>query len=229
MKKSFIFIAALLAAVNTLVAQDCKTYYYLHDKAEVEMSVYDSKSTVVAKNIYNVLDVKKDGNGLTSDFTSTVKDASGKEISSGKGKFKCDGANLLVDMQMNMPNIPQLQNMKMENTSGSSFLTYPSSLAVGQTLPEGSFEVNGENNMGLQYKVANRKVAAKEKVTTAAGTWDCFKITYDMNIAVKMMGMSMPFNLTGVEWFAPGFGLVKMETAKDGSLLGSMAITAYKK
>lgn len=232
MKRSFVLIAMLLGTVTSLLAQDCKNYYYLRNNSEVEMSVYDGKGELVAKNIYNVLAVNKEGTGLVSDFTTTVKDAKGKELSSGKGKVKCDGDNLLIDMQMNMPNIPQMQAMKMESGKAATFLSYPNSMKVGQSLPEGSFEMNSTANgmdVNLQYKVSNRKVVAKEKVTTPAGTWECFKVTFDISLSLKMMAMSMPFDLIGAEWFAPGFGVVKTETSKDGKAMGSMVITGLKK
>jgi hypothetical protein len=232
MKKSLFLIAALVTIVTSLTAQDCRNYYYLRNNSEVEMTVYDSKGATVAKNLYNVVSVNKDGTALVSNFTTTVKDEKGKELSSGKGTVKCDGENLMIDMQMNMPNIPQLQAMKMETGKDGSFLNYPNNLKVGQSLPDGAFEMNSSTNgmdVTVQYKVANRKVAAKEKVTTPAGSWDCFKITTDISISLKMMAMNMPFNLTAAEWFAPGFGVVKTESYKEGKLVGSMLVTNVKK
>lgn len=231
MKKGLFFVAWLLVAVNTLSAQDCKNYYYLLNNAEVEMSIYDSKDAVVAKNVYNILSVNKEGTSTVSNFSTSLKDAKGKEMSSGKGQFKCTGDNIFIDMQMSMPNIPQLQNMKMAS-EGSAFLSYPSSLKEGQTLPDASFEMNGNANgmdMSMQYKVTDRKVAGKEKITTPAGSWDCFKITYNMNLSLKMMGMNMPMQMAAAEWFAPGFGVVKTESVKDGKRVGGTLITKVKK
>jgi hypothetical protein len=232
MKKSLLLIAVLVAAVNSLRAQDCKNYYYLRSNSEIEMSVFDGKGAVVAKNVYNVQSVTKEGNGLTSNFTNTIKDAKGKELSTGKGTVKCDGDNLMIDMQMAMPNIPEMQAVKLEKGSGTSFLSYPASLKVGQTLPEGTFEMNSNANgmdVNFVYKATNRKVVAKEKVTTPAGTWDCFKITFDMSMSLKMMSMNMPYDMNAAEWFAPGFGVVKTETSKDGKSVGKMELTGLKK
>lgn len=232
MRKSLFLIAVLVAVFNTLTAQDCKNYYYLRNNSSVEMTVYDGKGAVVAKNFYNVLSVSKEGTSLLADFTTTVKDEKGKEFSSGKGTVKCDGENLMIDMQMNMPNIPQLQAVKMETGKATTYLTYPTSMKVGQTLPDGSFDMNSSANgmeVTIEYKASNRKVAAKEKITTPAGSWDCFKITTDISISLKMMAMNMPFNLTTAEWFAPGFGVVKTESYKEGKLVGSMLVTGIKK
>jgi hypothetical protein len=35
--------------------------------------------------------------------------------------------------------------------------------------------------------------------------------------------------MVAAEWFAPGFGVVKTETSKDGNLAGRMEITHVKK
>lgn len=232
MKKQLFFVLLLTVTARTLFAQDCKGYYYLQNNAEVEMSVYDAKSNVVARSIYNVLSVRKDAGGVTSDFSATIKDPKGNVIATGKNQFKCNGDNIALDMRMTMPNLPQLQNMKVTADSASAFLSYPSTLKEGQTLPDGSFEMSGSANgmdMSLEYKVTDRKVVAKEKITTPAGSWDCYKISYNMNLAMKMMGMSIPMNLAAAEWFAPGFGVVKTESYKDGQLMASMMITRLKK
>ncbi|SHN01520.1 hypothetical protein [Chitinophaga sp. CF418] len=231
MRKILFFIACLLLTVNALSAQDCKNYYYMLNNAEVEMTMFDAKGTAVAKNVYNVLSVSKEGAASVSDFTSTLKDVKGKTISSGKGKFKCDGGAIMVDMKMSMPSLPQLQNMKMES-EGNAFLNYPANLKDGQSLPDGAFEMSGNANgmdMSLQYKVTDRKVTGKEKVTTAGGSWDCYKITYNMSLSMKMMGMNIPIEMVAAEWFAPGFGVVKTETSKDGKPAGHMEITHVKK
>jgi hypothetical protein len=137
----------------------------------------------------------------------------------------------MIDMKMSLPNLPQLQDMKMES-DGNAFLNYPANLKEGQSLPDGAFEMSGNANgmdMSLQYKVSDRKVAGKEKVTTAGGSWDCYKITYNMSLSMKMMGMNIPMEMVAAEWFAPGFGVVKTETSKDGKLAGHMEITHVKK
>lgn len=82
----------------------------------------------------------------------------------------------------------------------------------------------------MSFKVTNRKVVGNETVTSPAGSWDCFKITYDADFSTKVMGMSMPMRMQATEWFAPGFGVVKTESyGKNGKLAGSTLITGVKK
>lgn len=230
------FAAPLILAAQLLYGQqqDCKSYYFLQNNAEVEMSIYDGKGELVAKNIEKVLNVNRTANVISSNFSTTLKDAKGKDLSTGKGKFKCTGSEILLDMQMAMPNIPQLQNMKMEPGSDEIFLSYPATLKEGQTLPGNEKEMRGNMNgmeISMTLKVSDRKVVGKEKITTPAGTWECFKISYKLGFTVQMMGTNFPMDLdvNATEWFAPGFGIVKTDTERGGSTLGSMQITAFKK
>lgn len=230
------FAASLVLAAQLLYGQqqDCKSYYFLQNSAEVEMSIYDGNNKLVAKNIEKVLNVNRTANVISSNFSTTLKDENGKDLSSGKGKFKCTGSEILLDMQMAMPNIPQLQNMKMETGGDEIFIAYPSNLKEGQSLPGGEKEMRGNMNgmeISMNLKVSDRKVVSKEKITTPAGTWECFKITYKLGLSVQMMGTNFPMDLdvNATEWFAPGFGIVKTDTERGGSILGSMQITAFKK
>lgn len=77
----------------------------------------------------------------------------------------------------------------------------------------------------MSFMVTNRKVIGKESVTTPAGTFECYKISYD--IATKMM-INMKTKAT--EWYARGTGLIKSETySTDGKLMGSNVLTSIKK
>ncbi|HWV68085.1 hypothetical protein [Chitinophaga sp.] len=231
MKTVVIFFAVLCFAMPVL-AQDCKGYYYLLNNAEIEMTIFDAKGTASGKTIYKVTNVRRDGSGTVSDFTNTFYDKSNKQVTSGTGHFKCSGNGVSIDMKMSVPAMPQMKDMKMEGKTNASFLDYPSGMHAGQELPGGTFEMSGNMNgmeIGISYVISNRKVLGKEKVTTPAGSWDCFKIAYDINFQMKMMGQGIPMKLGAIEWFAPDFGPVKTSSGKDGKDMGGTMITAIKK
>jgi hypothetical protein len=232
MKRLFT-VLGLLIVPCTLFSQECRNFYFLLNNAEVEMTIYDAKGEASAKQLYKIDQVQEEGGGLSSDFSSTMLDKKGKVVTSGKGKFKCNGDNVYVDMQMSMPNMVQMKNMKMEAKSTNAYLNYPSGMQAGQSLPDGAFEMEGNNNgmnMKMNFKVTNRKVVGNETITSPAGSWDCFKITYDADFSMKVMGMGVPMHIQATEWFAPGFGVVKTESyGKNGKLAGSTLITAVKK
>ena len=222
------FCCASLAAL----AQDCKNYYYMKADTEVEMTIQDGSGAPIGKQVIKVGEVKNEGGEMVASFTSAFNSKEGKTLGQGRGKFKCSGAGIAVDVKMMMPNSP-MASQQASLTGSEGFLVYPSSLSAGQSLPDASFTMNTETNgmkMSLTYRVKDRKVAGREKVTTAAGSWDCFRITFRADFTLTMMGKEMPMDFNGTEWFSPGFGVVKTESAdKNGKKLGSTLITGLTK
>jgi len=79
--------------------------------------------------------------------------------------------------------------------------------------------------MNITIAITNRKVEAVENVTTPAGTFECYKISYDID--TKMM---FTVKVKGVEWYAKNVGLVKSESySTDGKLMGSNLLVGVKK
>ena len=81
-------------------------------------------------------------------------------------------------------------------------------------------------NMGPQtftFNLWEGKVKGTESITTPAGTFDCFKLTYTMKI--NMGADSQKYYVT--EWYAKGIGLVKSVNAdKKGNVISSEELTA---
>lgn len=231
MKKGWYFILMLLLA-GSLSAQDCAGYYYLLNNAQVEMTMYDGSNAAVGKTVYKVSNVQKEATGTTSNFTATVFDKSDKMITTSQGTFKCGGDGIALDMKIGMPSLSQLKDLKMEAKTTNAFLNYPANMQVGQELKGGTFEMAGNMggmDIGIAYTVSNRKVVGKEKVTTPAGSWNCYKINYNLSFKMQMLGNSVPMDLTATEWFAPGFGMVKTVSYREGKEAGSTMITSFKK
>jgi hypothetical protein len=209
-------------------------YYYLSNNSEVVITMYDRKSKESGKNVYKISEVNKSGNSMSSTLNFNVYDEKGKTITNGAGRFKCHGASIDVDMRMSMPN-DQMQTYKdMEIKAADAYLSYPSSMNAGQSLPDGNFsmEVTSKGNpfSTVTYNVVNRKVTGKEAVSSPAGNWEGYKITSNATMRIKMMGVGIPMNLQITEWFVPGFGVVKTETYnKNGKLMGSTLLTSIKK
>jgi len=233
MKTCILSIILLLIHLKSF-AQDCQNYYYLSNNSEVVITMYDRKSKESGKNVYKISEVNKVGKSLSSTLNFSVYDEKGKPITNGAGRFKCHGAGIDVDMRMSVPN-DQMQTYKdMEIKAADAYLSYPSSMNAGQSLPDGNFsmEVTSKGTLfsTVTYEVVNRKVAGKEAVSSPAGNWEGYKITSDATMRIKMMGVGIPMNLHVTEWFVPGFGVVKTETYnKNGKLMGSTLLTSIKK
>ena len=121
----------------------------------------------------------------------------------------------MMDMKM-MLNPQQAQQFKDVSADGKGvYLEYPSSLKEGQTLPDASFDMDVKMESGVAASVSmditNRKVEGKEKITTPAGNWEAYKITFH-NKTIINMGIPIPMNMQMTEWFVPDFGVVKTES-----------------
>ena len=232
MKKISLFLV-LLSCLTQLHAQDCKGYYYLSN-SEVQMTMYDKKEKQSGVVHYKISDVSKAGNTTTASFSSEMFDEKGKSLSKGSGKYKCTGGVLFIDAKVALPQEQMSMYKDTEVKAEEAFIEYPASIASGQTLKDASFKMDMHKN-GAAYSTinldqTNRKVVGKESITTPAGTWDCWKITYDSRLKVNIAGIGIPVNMQGTEWFAPGFGIVKSVVAnKNGKLMGTTMVTSIKK
>ena len=194
------------------------------------MTIYNKKGNFTGKNVYNVSDVKKSGGVTTGHLNSEMFDDKGKSMTKSNATVECDGGVMKIDMKMSMPpsqsgaaNPAGETDVKMDNV----FIEYPSGMNVGDNLKDASMSMDMDNKNGMKQsvnmEVNNRKVEAKEKVTTTAGSWDCYRISFKSKIKIKTMGIGIPVNIEGTEWFAPGFGIVKSE-----SKYGRTEITSVK-
>lgn len=208
------------------MAQDCKGFYYLQNNKTIEMTIYNKKGDENGKQVYNVSEVKNGGGTVTGQLNSEMFDKKGKSIAKAKGTIQCKGGVMMVDMKMSLPAAQQEQFGTTDAKAENIYMEYPASMQAGDQLKDATMDLQIENKgmkQSISMIVNNRKVEGKEQITTTAGSWDCFKISYKSKITIKTMGIGIPVNIEGTEWFAPGFGVVKTKSKHGGT-----AITAIK-
>lgn len=234
--KSIYTLFVSITLTGSVFSQDCSGFYYLSNST-VEMTTFDRKQKESGKVIYTISDINKTGDITTASFSSEIADEKGKIISKGSGVYKCNGGILLIDARVAMPQEQMAAYKDMDVKAGEAFIEYPPNLSAGQSLSDVSFKMDVINKGApfstITLNETNRKVEGKESITTPAGTWDCWKITYDGRFRATVggpSGIGIPVNFKSTEWFAPGFGIVKTETYnKNGKLTGATLITATKK
>lgn len=221
MKKLLFLISFVSILPQTSNAQTCG-YLMLKNNAEVEMSMYDKKGNPSGKVVYKVLS----SNGTEAKVNSKVFNEKGKELTNAEGSYKCDGGNFSVDMKAMLPgDQAKSMNMKdMEVKTNNATLYYPTTLTVGSKLPDNEFTADtytgGMKLMSMSLKVTDRKIEAKESITTPAGKFDCYKITSNQNIK-----SIFNFSMQTTEWFAPNVGIIKTEVYRKGDFVSSTMIT----
>ena len=226
MKNNWLLALSACLIIIPGIAQDCKNYYFLQNNKTIEMTIYNRKGDENGRQVYTVSDVKNGGGTTTGHLNSEMFDKKGKSLSKATGTIQCKGGVIMVDMKMSLPAAQQEQFGTTDAKAENIYIEYPASMKEGDQLKDATMNIEIENK-GMKQSVSmvvnNRKVEGKESVTTSAGTWECFKISYKSRITIKTMGIGIPVNIEGTEWFAPGFGIVKTESKHGGT-----AITAIK-
>jgi len=216
------------ALSGNVTAQDCG-YYNMSEGMLFGYQNLDAKGKVLATMRTTCLDVSKAGNAIIYKVKSEYADDKNKNQSTHEYAMRCEDGTFYMDMQ-NFIDPKSMQAFKdMEVSVNSNDMMYPAGLAPGDSLPDASVTVSaatgGVSLLNLLINISNRQVIGTESVTVPAGTFECFKITY--NVETKMM-----FKIYSVvtEYVNMGVGNVKTETYdKKGKLLGSTLLTELKK
>jgi len=238
MKKIFLIISGLLITLQCF-AQDCTTYLYLQKDKTIEMTGFNKKGDVTMKSVSKVSDVKTANGATSANVAVETFDKNGKSLGTSTMEYQCNGGTITMQMHIEAGQTskqPMAMNFSMTGTGSGGF---PPNMKVGDHLPDYTTQMN-MGGMNMTMKVTDRIVAAKESVTTPAGTWDCFKISYKTTRANSMGGgadstsaAASPLSKLGIKlpsstsestiWFASNVGMVKSE-----SKYGSMELTAIR-
>jgi hypothetical protein len=222
-----IIVFALLLLAKNIFSQDCSNYYYLQNNKMIEMTITNNKGNESGKMTYVVSDSKKNGSSISATINSEFVDAKGKTISKGANNVKCENGAMQMDMKVFIPPV-QLEQMKTGTAnSNDAYLEYPANMKVGDQLKNGQLNIDYESTNGkkssIEINISDRKVDGKETITTPAGTWECYKISAKNKIVSKIGDTGIPITMDVIEWFVPGFGIVKTE-----SKTGKTEITSIK-
>lgn len=228
MTRIFILLIALLGLVTTTFAQTgCSKFYPFKEGTKAEITTYDKKGKISAVVDYTVLNRAQTSEGEVATMKSAVKDEKGDLIAETEYDVTCDGTKISIDYNSMVSPLMMEQFQNMEYEISGIDLEIPNNLLVGQTLPDANMNMKigmSGITMNMDLNITNRKVIAKEDVTTPAGTFNCFVITYDMNTKMGMTQTS-----SSKQWIAEGVGMVKQEDYQRGKVASSSVLTKFSK
>ena len=227
------------ATAEPINAGPCNKMIFFQKGAEVEATSYNAEGKEVSKQLTKILDVRNE-NGITiADVEGIDRMSNGEEKPPMHYSYNCDGNKIYFDIAT------MFRSEKKDGDIGfkSSTIEYPINIKEGETLPDVTGVMSSEKNgktSEMKYHFKDRKVSVKEEVTTAAGTWNCYKISNTVEVDLDIPGMdenskrimkemqSKTKNET-ITWFSPAFGIVKMEMYLNGKLTSRNEVTAFKK
>ena len=228
---SFLIAFGFLLSAK-LTAQDCKFFFPTEKGTVLETVNYDKKGKVIGYISQKILDNKQEGDAQIVTFEQSSRDAKGEnktkstfEVKCEDGKFYFGLDDYFEDMNLN----EYEENPEMEVVVDGDGLYFPGDLEAGEQLPDGSITVKvmtgGVPMITMTVTVSNRKVDADESVTTPAGTFECYKISQDVE-----MKAIMRIRMKETQWIAEGVGIVKSETYdKKGKLMDSSELVKITK
>lgn len=232
MKK--VFLITFLALISSpVVFAQCNAFYPLKSEVRYEYDHYDKKEKLTLQSANTFKNVSGSESNMSATMVQELIDVKkNKTISTTESEWLCENGvlhftvntmNLMMDNgQTNNPDI------KVEVTGDKVDL--PSQLSVGQTLKDITYQVkmtmSGMNLMNRSFSVKDRKVESLEDVTTPAGTFNCYKITF---ITTSERGIGSG-TIKSTMWYAKDVGLVKSENYKeDGKFFGRQVLTKFTK
>jgi len=225
MKQLLLTVLFSVTLFFSALTQNCADFYFFQNNKTVNLTLYNSKGEENGKKIYVVSNVQTQGATTSSTVNSELYNGKGKLQAKGVNTMQCTGGVMLMDIRMTLSDQQQKQLANATAKTDNVFIEYPAGMKEGDNLKDASLHMDLTVNNSpetVDMNITNRKVAAKEKITSTAGSWDCFKITYTSKVMIKVMGIGVPVSIDVTEWFCPQFGVIKTETKYGSTLVTSI-------
>jgi hypothetical protein len=218
----------------------CGKMIFFQTGAEIEATSYDEEGKEMSKQYTKILSVTNDGGITVANAEGKNTEADGeKKTTTVNYDYKCDGNKIYFDIA----SMFRTAEKEKDATFESSLIEYPINLKVGEVLPDATGTMSSVKNgkkMTMKYAYKDRKVESREDVTTAAGTWNCYKVSNSVEVEMDIPGMDEKtkemmkkmkegMKSTSITWFGPDFGIVKMEMYMNGKLQARNEVTAVKR
>lgn len=225
---SLLFFLCCTSLVYSQV--DCRPFVPTATGTKWEVTDYSPKGKVVGRTTFELIDKVVDGENMTFKIASTYYDKKDKESFKHEFEAYCKDGKFEFDMAYKMSGgaMQAYQNMDFE-VDASSFVVPDMDAQPGTTLPDGSLAVSigsgGVNMFKMKVDIIDRKLEAREELTTPAGTFPCAVLA--QTVTTKMV---MKVQASSKEWYSEGVGMVRSESYnKKGKLTGYSELTKLEK
>ena len=222
--KYLLISCALIFLTNALSAQDCANLIPLKEGTKMEIKHYNAKDKLQSTSFTTIKSKKITAKGYEVSVDVKSVEEKGKKENSSTLTFKCEAGVFIWDMNDMMKGAMPGEGMENMNikVSGAA-LKFPAKLAVGQKLDDAemtiAMESGGMTMMTVTMRFINRKVESMEKITTPAGTYNCYKITYEVESKAMFTSKTRQ-----IDWMAEGVGMVRTESYDQKDKLQSYSV-----
>lgn len=220
MLKYILLLLVVSVSFNTVIlSQECTFYFPTQLETVLEYGQFDARGRLNSIIRKKVIKSEKSAEGNLVVAHKEVFDNNDSLVFEDNIEMKCVGGEFFVDMSCYYHHLQLNQYSGKEIITESDTLTIPNDPKPGM-LP--SFVTSRvsilEDGIPVKNMVVNvyfRIVQGYEDVITPAGTFNCLKISYEVETIVNQKVKSK-----GIEWFSKEAGLVKRETYElNGKLI----------
>lgn len=226
MKKLFVLL--LIIYTQHTYSQCTDSFFAFKEGASFEQTSFDKKDKPLGRTVSTVTSTTNN-EALVSNKIYDHKD---KLLTEATYKVLCTGNSIQYDFESFVPSETFSQYGSAEISVEGDIISIPNNLSIGQTLEDGKGIITidmSSMKMNMAMLLNNRKVELKEKLTTKAGTFECYKITQSTSVTMDMMGMKRTTETSSASWFTKGVGLVRTENYdKKGNLTGYSLLTSFQ-
>lgn len=221
--RKIILILAFTGFLFQSFSQDCVFYCPIKEGTKTEVKNYNAKDKLQGTDKVTVLSKKVSGNNVALTVKSESYDEKDKLVENRDLIYECKNGVFYFDMQqfIDPKSMEGFKDMQVKMTATN--LEMPSVLSVGKTLANGSIKLSisseGMNLANMTITISNRKVVATEKITTPAGTFDCYKITFDVET-----NMMFKVQTKVIDWIAKEVGVVRSENYDSNNKLQGYSV-----
>ena len=224
--RTYMTIIAVFSITILFAQNDCSVFYPFEEGATAEITTYDKRGDIAAKVTYMVSEISQNGGNTTAEMNMDMRDTDGTLITQSTYDVLCNNEGIEIDFKSMFSPQMATQFNDIETEITGTNIVLPNDLTVGQTLPDADMQarINMSGiNMNMSVKMQDRKVVGQESVSTPAGTFDCYVISYsnDIKMGINQRGSAK-------QWIAKGVGLVKQEDYnRRGKVTSSSLLTAF--
>ncbi|MBL6447162.1 hypothetical protein JMN32_12645 [Fulvivirga sp. 29W222] len=201
----------------------CNPFYNLKEGSKWELTSYNTKDKATGRQVNELKSLDESPTGWTAMVYFQSFDKKDELVYEKEVELVCENGIIKMDMERFIPEESLQAFRGMNMTVEVDNLEWPADLSEGKALDDGAIVISADF-FNMKVDVTNRKVEGKEKITTPAGTFDAFKVSYD--VKMKMM---MNRESKAVDYIAEDVGIVRSESYNGkGKLIGYTLLTMYE-
>ncbi|TVZ52184.1 hypothetical protein [Dokdonia sp. Hel_I_53] len=218
--KNLCIAIAIFVWLPVVSQNSCSQFYPTEEGKTLIIHQLNKRERLSSITEFTVLEATTEGLKIGM----ILKDKRNEPITEATFRATCSNGTTLLEPESIMSGLMR-QYEAMEYRITGDAISIPNDLNVGQSLPDAEVTMvinSGIMNITSTVKMTDRKVVDEEAISTPAGTFDCFVITYTNTL---QMGLSRTMKST--QWIATGLGMIQEETRKEnGNLITKSVLYA---